>query len=175
MALTHSTSSTGATSTVSGGVGSIWLSPVAHQHAVNLARGQSSVNPNSDRSSALGTRSASMLGGSGTSSFIKGISLQAASVKGGLAAGAAARESRAASPNGIQHLFGQSSTVGGLNPLTSFAGGATKHAQGYTLGALQTSLDTHPKGAGTHLSLDNGRTSIEITGISHLKNLDFGK
>jgi|GEM_PF-2966284 hypothetical protein len=174
MAPTHAPTSALNTSTVTGGVGSVLLSPNAHQHGLSLARGDASVSPNSDRLRFAATRSASMLGGAGNLSFVKGTSLQAASVKGGLSPAALAKDGVGANVHGLQHLRGQSSVIGGVNPLDSFTAASTKVAHGYTLGELQAATNNHPKGAGAHLSLDDGRTSIEITGISHLKNTDFG-
>jgi Ca2+-binding RTX toxin-like protein len=67
-----------------------------------------------------------------------------------------------------------STAKGGQHVISNFASGKDQlYLEGHTLSYLQSHHDVTVSGGNTYISLDGGKTSIELKGITHLSNSDI--
>ena len=60
---------------------------------------------------------------------------------------------------------------GGQHVIKNFVSGDQLYIEGYSLSALQSDISTH--GGNTYISIDGGKTTIELEGVTHLKASDI--
>jgi hypothetical protein len=118
-----------------------------------------------------------MLGGANAFEFVRSVSLGSASAKAGGHHGPAVLRNRTiAQPHAIANIAEfMTSLAGGSNLVHILASGTgASPGGGYSLKDLEIGRGTTTHTAGSYLSLDGGKSSIELIGVHPLKGTDHG-
>jgi Ca2+-binding RTX toxin-like protein len=103
-----------------------------------------------------GTGSTNMIGNSGSDTFVGGSGYDTMAGVG--------------SNNVFEFL---SSESGGQHVIQNFVSGDQLYIEGYSLSALQSSNDITTSGGNTYISIDGGKTTIELKGVTGLSSGDI--
>jgi hypothetical protein len=118
-----------------------------------------------------GAQSATLIGGASATEFIRS-STAAKSLGFDSAVGSSGADNLAAGGKSVFDIL--SNHAGGSQVITNFVAGHDKLLiEGYSLSYLQKHGEISSHGGNTYISIDGGKTTIELQGVDRLKPTDF--
>ena len=118
------------------------------------------------------TQSATLIGSASATEFIRSSMTMGKSLGFDSAIGSLGADSIAASGKSVFEYL--TSEAGGTQVITNFIAGRSQALiDGYSLSYLQKQGEITSHGSSTHISIDGGKTTIELQGVDRLKPTDF--